>query len=70
MNAQHRLLSDSDLVLFLNLKNAQTPRRWRVQGRGPVFVRVGNRVRYRQADVEAWLDANSASSTSDRSERP
>jgi excisionase family DNA binding protein len=31
---------------------------WRFSGRGPAFIRVGKRVRYRPADVEAFLKAN------------
>jgi DNA-binding transcriptional MerR regulator len=31
---------------------------WRYSGRGPAFVRVGKRVRYRPADLEAYLQAN------------
>lgn len=30
-------------------------RRWRVERRGPVFIRVGRLVRYDSHDVEAWL---------------
>ena len=30
---------------------------WRHQGRGPAFVRVGKRVRYRPDDVEAFIEA-------------
>ena len=39
---------------------------WRTQGRGPKFVKVGRRVMYRVADVEAYLDANTCQSTSDK----
>lgn len=28
---------------------------WRHQGRGPAFVRLGKRVRYRPDDVEAFI---------------
>lgn len=30
-------------------------RRWRVERRGPVFVRVGRLVRYRQEDIQSWI---------------
>ena len=45
-------------------KRIQTPRRslqrWRSTGDGPVFVRTGPRcVRYRVADVEAWIAGRS-----------
>lgn len=29
---------------------------WRVEGRGPRGMKLGKYVRYRRADVEAWLD--------------
>jgi excisionase family DNA binding protein len=32
--------------------------RWRHLGVGPRGIRVGRHVRYRQSDVEAFLDAN------------
>lgn len=31
---------------------------WRYEGRGPKFTKAGNRILYRWADVEAFLDAN------------
>jgi hypothetical protein len=30
---------------------------WRYRGRGPFFVKVGRLVRYRRADLAAWLAA-------------
>lgn len=38
---------------------------WRVKGCGPVFTTVGNLIRYRRRDVEAWLDGRTRTSTSD-----
>lgn len=36
----------------------QTLKRWRAKGIGPVYVRTeGGQVRYRPADLEAWLVA-------------
>lgn len=29
--------------------------RWRVQGRGLPFIRLGGRIRYSIADIEAWI---------------
>ena len=31
---------------------------WRVQGRGPKFVKIGSKVVYRVADVEAFESGN------------
>lgn len=41
-----------------------TARSWanlRTRGGGPPYTHVGGRVRYRLADVRAWLDANTVS---------
>lgn len=35
----------------------QTVRRWRMEGRGPVFVRMGNRAYYRPSDILEWLES-------------
>jgi hypothetical protein len=52
----------------------RSPRGWRSEasplspkeaGAGPRFVRVGRRVRYRTADVDAWLELHSRQSISD-----
>jgi predicted site-specific integrase-resolvase len=36
---------------------------WRTEGKGPRFVRVGRRVRYRMSDIERWLVENERTST-------
>jgi hypothetical protein len=33
-------------------------RKWRLLGTGPAYVKVGRLVRYREADLMAYLDAN------------
>ncbi|MFJ1703281.1 helix-turn-helix transcriptional regulator [Kitasatospora sp. NPDC088346] len=33
---------------------------WRHRGQGPVAIKVGRHLRYRWAEVEAWLDDQSA----------
>jgi hypothetical protein len=42
----------SDLTRFA----AGTLRNMRSEGRGPRFLRVGKAIRYRRADVVAWLE--------------
>jgi hypothetical protein len=37
----------------------------RLKGNGPRYVKVGRKVLYRPADVEAWLDEHIRRSTSD-----
>lgn len=41
-----------------------TMRSWRVKGSGPAYVRVGNQIRYRRADIEAFIEAQLRNSTS------
>jgi excisionase family DNA binding protein len=38
--------------------------KWRTTGEGPPFVRLGQRVRYRPADIECWLATQTRISTS------
>lgn len=33
-------------------------RRWRLERRGPTWIRVGNRVRYREEDLETYVERN------------
>jgi hypothetical protein len=42
----------------------RTLERWRWLGEGPVYLRVGGRVIYRLADIEAFEEARLRSSTS------
>ena len=35
----------------------RTFRQWREEGRGPVFVAVGQRITYRLTDILSWLDS-------------
>lgn len=64
------LLTEREAAAVLRL----TPRAlqaWRLQGRGPQFVRISARaVRYRPEDVEGWIDAQLRSSTSDPGQPP
>lgn len=39
--------------------------KWRLVGRGPRFIRVGARVRYRPSDVTAFIERETRSSTSE-----
>lgn len=31
--------------------------RWRGEGKGPTFIRVGRQIRYRERDLLAWLES-------------
>jgi hypothetical protein len=51
-----QLLSDWD-VERITRRARSTLQKDRVVGSGPPFVRIGRLVRYRQSDVQAYLDA-------------
>jgi predicted site-specific integrase-resolvase len=51
------LLSSADVAEWLDVSE-RTLEFWRYVGKGPAYVKVGKRVRYRPADVEAFLEAN------------
>ncbi len=61
------LLTTSETAAMLGLK-INTLEIWRVQGKGPHFLKVGDGlgapVRYRRSDVVAWLEARQYGSTS------
>lgn len=48
------LLTPEDLSTMLQMPE-RTLDDWRYRGLGPNFIRVGKRIRYRPAAVEAWL---------------
>jgi predicted DNA-binding transcriptional regulator AlpA len=56
-------MSDSDSILLPDEVattykiERRTLDQWRYLGKGPAYIKVGKHVRYRRADVEAWLAA-------------
>jgi predicted DNA-binding transcriptional regulator AlpA len=57
------LKSVEETATALSLSVA-TLNKWRVQGRGPQFVRLGRRVAYRPEDIETFIKDGVRSSTS------
>jgi predicted DNA-binding transcriptional regulator AlpA len=49
-------LSIDDLALILGYP-VQTLRYWRKTGKGPRSAKIGKRILYRRAEVEAWINA-------------
>lgn len=43
--------------------NPRTLERWRTNGTGPNFVRIGRRIFYRRAALESWLEKRTRSHT-------
>lgn len=58
-----RLLTEVEAAQFLNI-SIRTLQAWRTRGGGPLFIRLGRAVRYRQSALEAWLNANTMAHTS------
>ncbi|MBJ7526265.1 MAG: helix-turn-helix domain-containing protein [Sphingomonadaceae bacterium] len=68
---EKNLTCDSDWLTTAQVaKLTQTSQNFweklRVRGYGPKYSRVGNRPRYRRADLEQWLENRSARSTAER----
>ncbi len=58
------LLKTQQAANYLAL-SVTTLEKYRVYGGGPSFVRLGRAVRYRTADLNAWLESRVRTSTSD-----
>ena len=54
LNTQQRLLNEHEVADSCSI-SVLTLRKWRSQRRGPQFVKIGALVRYRPADVDAWI---------------
>lgn len=53
--------------------STRTLQRWRLEGFGPTYVKLGRLVRYRQSDLDIYLDQHVRTSTTmigDLSEQP
>jgi hypothetical protein len=59
-------LTTQEAADFLRLKK-NTLEVWRIQGRGPAFLKLGSRVLYERATLETFAAANRKKSTSDLS---
>jgi predicted DNA-binding transcriptional regulator AlpA len=59
-----RLLVQAEAAEFLRL-SPRTLERYRVAGTGPRYCKLGRRVAYREADLDAWIAARVVGSTSE-----
>jgi hypothetical protein len=59
-----RYLSDPSYPLAF-----RTLERWRLEGKGPKFVKVGRKVFYRRQDLDAYLESRLCQVTFDRRKR-
>lgn len=58
-----RLLNNTQTADLIGVR-PNTLEIWRIQGKGPIYRKVGRLVRYVEADVLAWLTAQTRASTS------
>lgn len=58
------LKSVEEAARYLNVASS-TLNKWRVQGEGPRFAKIGGRVRYTPPDLEAYVAASLRRSTSE-----
>lgn len=52
---EDHLITMKQLAAYLDVP-LSTLQDWRLRGKGPRAIRVGRHLRFRQADVEDWLD--------------
>jgi len=55
-NLAQTLLTETEVAKQLRVSLAAL-RKWRVLNRGPQFLKIGSLVRYRQADIDQWLES-------------
>lgn len=63
-----RLISAEDAADILNI-SPSTLAKMRLSGASPRYVKLGRRVAYRPSDLEAWVEAQSYTSTAQYHER-
>jgi excisionase family DNA binding protein len=54
MDIQNKLLDTKELAEYLGVA-ISTLRQYRLDGKGPAYIKIGHLVRYRKSDVEEWL---------------
>jgi hypothetical protein len=63
------LLTTAEAAAHLRL-SPRTLEAWRLRGGGPRYCKLGDRVLYTQRDLNAWLDTQTRTSTSDPGPQP
>ena len=64
MTDQNTFLDSDQAAEYLGLKRT-TLEAWRCRGNGPQFVKLGRLVKYRRADLDAFIEARLRSNTSE-----
>ena len=63
------LLTTQEAAKYLRL-SARTLEKWRLTGGGPRYRKLVHRVVYTQLDIDAWVEEQARTSTSDPGPRP
>ena len=59
-----RLISTEDAATYC-ASAASTLEKYRLRGKGPTYIKLGRRVAYDRADLDAWIASNRRNSTSE-----
>ncbi|MDG1725879.1 MAG: helix-turn-helix domain-containing protein [Emcibacteraceae bacterium] len=59
------LLNENQASEYLGKISIKTLQRWRIEGRPLKFVKLGKAVRYRQEDLDKFINDNIKESTTD-----
>lgn len=62
MAINQTFLDTIEAAEYLGLKRT-TLEAWRCRGEGPKFAKLGRAVRYRQADLDAWVESRVRANT-------
>lgn len=60
----HKLFDTTQAAEYLGGLKPNTLEGWRVSGRGAPYIKIGRLVRYRIEDLDAYLEAQTRTSTS------
>ena len=55
-SAEDALIPAHQMPRYIGIAQ-QTAARWRCEGQGPAFIKVGRRIFYRAGDVRQWLQS-------------
>ena len=61
----YTVLLDEKEVANLICHSVRTIQKWRLTGKGPVYYKLGQSVRYDPDDIDAWLQARRIRHTAD-----
>lgn len=65
---RQKIFMTREAAEYLGLSKA-TLEAWRVRGGGPVFLKMGKACRYRQEDLDAFIESRLRENTSQRAAR-